>query len=92
MNTKRRKAIAKALEDYLNKETAAREELRDVLEAVRDEEEEAYENLPESIQETEKGEFMQDAISALEDLISELDDDPYYDETSALRDTLGREE
>ena len=92
MNTKRRKAIAKALEDYLNKETAAREELRDVLEAVRDEEEEAFENLPESIQETERGEIMQDVISALEDLISELDDDPYYDETSVLRETLGIEE
>lgn len=92
MNTKRRKAISKAIEDYLNKETAAREELRNALEAVRDEEEEAYDNLPESIQDTEKGEAMQNAISALEDFISELDDDPYYDATSDLKDTLGIEE
>lgn len=92
MNTRRRKAIGKAIEDYLNKETAAREELRDVLEAVKDEESDAYENLPESIQDGEKGEAMQDAISVLEDILLALDDDPYYDETSALRETLGIEE
>ena len=92
MNTKRRKAIAKALEDYLNKETAAREELRCSLQKIFEEEEEAYESLPESIQDSEKGEAMENCLDALDDFISELDDDPYYDETSVLRETLGIEE
>ena len=92
MNTKRRKAISKTLEEYLNKETAARDELRCSLEMIRDEESDAYENLPESIQDGEKGEAMQNAIEALDDSISELDDDPYYDALSTLREELGIEE
>ena len=92
MNTRRRKAISKAIEDYLNKETAAREELCEVLESIREEEVEAYENLPESIQYGEKGEAMQDDISAIEDFISALEDDPYYAEISDLMDELGIEE
>ena len=92
MNTKRRKAISKALEDYLNKETAARDELRCSLEMIRDEESDAYENLPESIKDGEKGEAMENCIDALDDFISELDDDPYYDALSTLREELGIEE
>ena len=89
MNNRRRKAIIKALEDYLNRETEAREILRNALEDVRSEEENAYENLPESIQYGEKGEAMQEAVSAIEDFISELDDNPYYDAISTLRNELG---
>ena len=91
MNTKRRKAIAKAIEDYLSKETEAREALREALESARNEEEESYENLPESIQYGEKGEAMEESISLLDDFISELDDDPYYDAIDTLKDSLGIE-
>ena len=89
MNNRRRKAISKALEDYLNRETEAREILRNALEDARSEEENAYENLPEFIQYGEKGEAMQEAVSAIEDFISELDDNPYYDAISTLRNELG---
>ena len=92
MNSRRRKAISKAIEDYLNKETEAREILRNALEDVRSEEENAYENLPESIQYGEKGEAMEEAISALEDFISAIEDDPYYDAFDTLKEELGIEE
>ncbi len=89
MNTRRRKNISKALEAYLNKETVARDELRCSLEMIRDEESDAYENLPESIQDSERGEAMENCIDALDDFISELDDDPYYDAISDLRESIG---
>lgn len=92
MNSRRRKAISKAIEDYLNKETEAREILRNALEDVRAAEEEAYENLPESIQYGEKGEAMEEAISALEDFFSAIEDDPYYDAFDTLKEELGIEE
>ena len=92
MNTKRRKAIARAIDEYMNRESEAREALVEALEEIRDEEEEAYENLPESLQDGERGDAMQDAISSLEDFLSELEDGPFYDELDTLREELGIEE
>ena len=40
----------------------------------KDEEEECYYNLPDAIQESERGEAMQDAISQLDDAYNSLDD------------------
>ena len=60
------------------------DKLRDImsdLELLRDEEDEAYNNLPESIQLSEKGDSMAEAIdnmdeasSLIEDVISYIDD------------------
>lgn len=58
------------------------EEARERLEAVRDEEEEALENLPESLQASERGEAMQAAIDAMEDVLDTLD-------TGALEEISG---
>ena len=41
-------------------------ELRDRIDAVLSEEQEAYDNLPESFQDSERGEAMQTAIEAME--------------------------
>ena len=60
MNKARRKELAEIVELL--------EEARERLEAVRDEEEEALENLPESLQASERGEAMQAAIDAMEDV------------------------
>ncbi len=57
MNAERRKAIAKALSDL--------EGIAATLGDLRDAEQEAYDNTPESLQEGEKGEAMQSAIDAL---------------------------
>lgn len=49
------------------------EEARDQIQEIIDEEQDAYDNLPPSLQDAERGLFMQDAIEALEELDSELD-------------------
>lgn len=54
MNADRRKRIAKA---------------QAILETVRDEEQEALDNLPESLQGGERGEAMQNALDALEEIL-----------------------
>lgn len=53
MNKQRRNRIAEALELI--------SQARDILEEVKDEEQESYENLPESLQYGERGEQMQQA-------------------------------
>ena len=43
------------------------------IEEIRDEEETAYENLPESLQESERGEKMYEAVEGLQDLYDNLE-------------------
>ncbi len=66
MNNSRRKQIADALSKI---ETAY-----DLLCEVKDEEEMAYENLPESLQSSERGDSMQENIDNLDEAIQGLDD------------------
>ena len=44
------------------------------LEDVRDEETEAFDNMPESLQLSDRGSAMEDAISAMEDSVTYLED------------------
>lgn len=64
MNKKRRQAIDKVY--------AKLEELMEDLEAIKGEEEEARDNLPESLQESERGEAMGEAIDNLEEAINDI--------------------
>ena len=71
------KARRKMLQDIIDELDAQREQ----IEAVQKEEQEAYDNLPESIQDSERGEAMsgnvddlESAASDLEDIISNLQD------------------
>lgn len=66
MNKQRRKAIEK-ISDKL-------EELQAELQMLKDEEEEAYDNLPESLQDGEKGEAMQEAIEYLDNADSYIEE------------------
>ena len=43
------------------------------IEEIRDEEEAAYENLPETLQESERGEKMHGAVECLQDLYDNLE-------------------
>ena len=61
MNKQRRNRIAEALELI--------SQARDILEEVKDEEQESYENLPESLQYGERGEQMQENVDSLEEFI-----------------------
>lgn len=66
MNKYRRMAIAEIIKTLT--------EARDELESIRDEEEEAFENYPENLQNSERGEAMQDAIEYLEEAFGGVDD------------------
>lgn len=65
MNKARRQSLAKAAE-------LLREAL-EIIEAARDEEHEAFDNLPEGLQAGERGEAMQEAADALDTIHGEAD-------------------
>ena len=72
MNRVRRKELANIV-TMLEELDALREQIREQLAAVRDEEQEALDNMPESLQESEKCEQMQEYIDAMENVTGELD-------------------
>lgn len=49
-------------------------ELKDSVEILQDEEQTAFDNLPESMQESERGEAMQDAADNMSDAMDLLDE------------------
>lgn len=65
MNHKRRKAL-REIADKINA-------LKADLEYLRDEEQDAYDNMPENRQGGEKGEKAQSAIDSIDNAINELD-------------------
>ena len=65
MNNTRRKAIAKIAERL--------EELKTDFELLRDEEQEAFDNMPESIQESERGEHIESIIYNMDDVLESLE-------------------
>ena len=66
MNKSRRKELSRIADELEN--------LRDALDAVASEEREAYDNLPESLQESDRGCAMEEAADELDDICSELDE------------------
>lgn len=81
MNKLRRKELSRIIEK-LERLEALRLEIKDELEAILEEEQEAFDNLPESLQESERGQQMQayiDAIDGALDALDEYDHDSIYD-------------
>lgn len=72
MNAIRRKELMRAIELL--------DEAKGILESVKDEEQEAFDNLPESFQASERGETMEDNIYNL---------DEAYDSIEEIVDTIG---
>lgn len=66
MNKERRKAIDLITDKLLEMQTE--------LEEIKAEEEEAYDNLPEGIQASERGEEMQGYIEQMEEALNSLQD------------------
>lgn len=66
MNKVRRKRLAEAI-DLIN-------QAKGILEEVKDEEQEAYDNLPESFQYGERGEQMQEYIDSMNEAYENLDE------------------
>lgn len=58
------------------------EELKSDLELLLEEEQEAFDNMPESIQYSDRGETMEEGISALEDAVSSLEESMEYIDTA----------
>ena len=65
MNKARRKKLGEIIDQL--------EYLREDLDAVASEEREAYDNLPESLQESDRGCAMEEAADELDDICSELE-------------------
>lgn len=65
MNKQRRKMIAEVVEKI--------EALKGDLEMIRDEEQDAFDNMPESLQGSMRGEEMEEAIGYMDDAIEGLD-------------------
>lgn len=64
MNRVRRKSLKDVL-GKMDELSAVLENVKDAIQAVLDEEQEAYDNLPEGLQEAERGQQMQEYIEAL---------------------------
>lgn len=74
MNKIRRKELQKAMELL--------EQAKDIIEAVKDEEQEAFDNMPESIQQSERGETMEEYIYKMDSMCDSLSD--AIDETGEI--------
>ena len=76
MNAQRRKEIAKAI--------SLMEQVREILDATAEEERDAYDNLPEGIQYSERGDQMEEYADTLERVCAEISD--YIDELQEVID------
>ena len=90
MNNQRRKQLAGAIEK-LEQAVALIEETKETVEFVNEEEQEAYDNMPESLQESERGQTIQENIDKLEDVIFNIESYIYEinDSVESLMDILG---
>lgn len=75
MNKQRRKAIADIM--------AQIDDLHSKIEKLRDEEQEAYDNLPEGLQEGAKGDSMYEAIDNLDSALGSLEEANDYLNTAS---------
>lgn len=66
MNKDRRNRISKCIEQL--------EEIKSELEYIMDEEQDAFDNMPESLQYAERGDIMQECIDGISDAIDGFDD------------------
>jgi hypothetical protein len=67
MNKKRR-SVLREINERLSS-------IRDEIETVMDEEQDAYDNLPDGLREADRGETMADNVSELQGVIDTLDSD-----------------
>lgn len=76
MNNKRRKLIAEISQqiEALKTRLEDADALKDEIETVQGEEQEGYDNLPESLQQGERGQTMEQAAEALGEAADQLED------------------
>lgn len=66
MNKRRRKELSDIIGELMN--------LREQIEMLMDEEQECFDNLGESLQQTERGETMENAIAEMDSAMDSIDD------------------
>lgn len=91
MNKVRRKELA-AIVEKLEELDALREEIKERLGAVIDEEQEAFDNLPDSLKVSERGEQIEDNIYAINGALVDLEDLEDFDIDNIidqLQDVIG---
>lgn len=74
MNQKRRNEIKKQIELCSSELSAVFAKYAEIFNCILEEEQDAFDNLPESIQYSERGEDMQSGIEALETFAGNLDE------------------
>lgn len=91
MNKERRKALAEAIH-YLNAAQEKIENAKDIISDVYSEEDEAYDNLPESVQDSDRGEAMAENVDTLDTAHSELEDifDQIQDQIDSLQEVIDK--
>lgn len=67
MNKQRRKMLAEAI-DKLESAVSLMEEAMELIEIAKDEEQDAFDNMPESLQETERGQMTQENVDTMEEV------------------------
>ena len=72
MNANRRKNISQII-DKIAELDSLKQQISEMIEDVRNEEEESLDCLPESLQESERGEKMQEAIDNLDNALYEVE-------------------
>lgn len=77
MNAQRRKELARIAKRIDAELRALIEEIQSDIDTVKDEEQDAFDNLPESFQEGEKGERAQEALDALQGAYDECETAAY---------------
>lgn len=91
MNEKRRKRIRTAIK-LLRGSSPELEDIRDELEDLLAEEEESMDNIPESLQDTDRYMTMEESCGYLQDAIDELDgvdeEDPDYSDIIAALENI----
>lgn len=91
MNKQRRKGLALQA-DKLETLMAELANIKEEIESLRDEEDDAYNSLPESIQDSDRGCDMQENIDSLEEVIDALDsvNDELDEALSTLNEVIER--
>jgi uncharacterized coiled-coil DUF342 family protein len=73
MNKDRRNQIAEVAAKLADLE-ALRDEIKEAIENIRDEEQEYFDNMPEGLQQSDRGYAAEEAISQLDEAVSALED------------------
>ena len=93
MNRSRRTQVKAIMEQLREEVSQLIGEAREAIEEVSSEEQEAYDNLPENLQYSERGEDMERCVEALDEMVSFLEDDwdELNDAISELYEEIGIE-